>query len=117
MKRSVVLFAVLFAAAPMAAMAATPGNICVNPHLDYDAHSIGHRDVVVRSSLGHDRPEVKLTTTCFDLDATSLIRVSSPFNCIGQGDFVLASNIDGHRQRCRITGVAPYVHADAGLHG
>lgn len=104
------LLAALLAATPALA-AQTPHSICINPHYSYQAHYLSGHDIVAKATLGHDHRELKLTTTCIFLRDADHISLSSEFNCVGMGDTVVTSTIDGHRQVCRITRVAPYMPA------
>jgi hypothetical protein len=109
MKIAYVAIAGLLAVAPVAAAAPPRDTVCVNPHYDYQARWLSGHDIVIKQTFGHDQRELKLSTTCIDLDKPDLIRVSSSFNCVGMGDDVFISKIDGHRQACRISHVEPYV--------
>jgi len=82
---------------------------CIDAHASYEAHTQGLHDVVIRRSIGKPRPPLLLTTTCIGLEKADAVSVSSPFNCVGQGDTVVATHIGGERQFCRVTHVAPYV--------
>lgn len=104
--------AVLLAVTP--ALAAP--TICINPHFSYQARYLSGHDIVAKATLGHDRRELKLTTTCIFLQSANFISLSSDFSCVGRGDTVVTSTIDGRRQACRITHVEPYVPAATPLH-
>jgi hypothetical protein len=108
MKLSIVLPAVLVLfALGTDAQAATA--VCIDANRNYEAHAQGPHDVIIRSTIGKPRPPLLLSTSCHGLDKPDRISVSSAFNCIGLGDTVVATKIDGHRQFCRVTRVAPYV--------
>jgi hypothetical protein len=108
MKPSIVLPAalVLFALGT-GAQAATSN--CIDTNRSYEAHTMGRSEVVLHSTIGKPRPALLLSTSCFGLDKADRISVSTEFNCVGLGDTVVATKIDGHRQFCRVTRVAPYV--------
>jgi hypothetical protein len=92
------------AAVPSAAAATT----CIDVHRSYEAHTDGLHDVIIRNSIGKPRPPLRLATTCVNLDKADAISVSSDFGCVSMGDTVVATKIDGHREVCRISRVAPY---------
>ena len=48
------------------------------------------------------------SATCVFLRTADHIALSSDFSCIGMGDTVVTSTIDGRHQSCRITHVEPY---------
>jgi hypothetical protein len=111
MKPSIVLpVALVLFALGTNAEAAT--GVCIDANRSYEAHARGPHDVVIRSTIGKPRPPLLLSTSCHGLDKADRISVSSQFNCIGLGDTVVATKIDGHRQFCRVTRVAPYVPAE-----
>jgi hypothetical protein len=103
----------LFAGLPAAARAeSTPPiqrKICIDPHYSYQAWYVRDRDIVARSTLGSDRRQLRLSTTCLFLTSVYHIALHTDFNCIDRGDDVFTSTIDGQRQHCRITHVEPYV--------
>jgi len=115
MKIAYAVFATLIAAAPAAAATLTPpkGDICIDPHWSYQARWLKGNAIVAKQTLGHDHRELKISTTCVDLDNPDTIRLASSFNCVGMGDEVYATKIDGHAQRCHISHVEPYVPAPA----
>ena len=108
MKPSIVLpmALVLFA---LGTNAQAANSVCIDTHRSYEAHTQGLHDVFIRSSIGKPRPALLLSTSCHGLDKADRISVSTEFNCVGLGDTVVATKIDGDRQFCRVTRVAPYV--------
>jgi hypothetical protein len=108
MKSSIALPAalVLFA---LAANAQAAKSVCIDTHRSYEAHTQGLHDVIIRNTIGKPRPALLLSTSCIGLDKADRVSVSSEFGCIGLGDTVIATKIDGHSQSCRVTRVAPYV--------
>jgi hypothetical protein len=116
MKLSSFALSALLAGAPLAAQAAD-GKVCLDPHYSYQARAIGGHDIVAKPTLGHDHRELRLTTTCIDLSSAFNISLSSEFQCLGRGDSVFTSTIDGERQTCRITNVQPYVPDATPQHG
>jgi len=116
MKLVYAVAASIFAAAPAAAetSAAPPqGHVCIDPHWSYQARWLSGNTIVAEQTLGHNNRELKISTTCIDLEGPDTIRLGSTFSCVGLGDEVFASKIDGHSQRCRISHVEPYVPAPA----
>jgi hypothetical protein len=112
MKPSFVLPAAL-ALLAFGANAQAANSVCVDVHSSYEAHPQGSHDVIIRRTIGKQRPALLLSTSCFGLDKADSVSVSSQFGCIGLGDTVVATKIDGHRQFCRVTRVAPSVPAAA----
>ena len=106
MKTHYMAIAALLATA--SAAAAAPPRICIDPHYSYQARYLSGHDIVAKATLGHDHRELKLSTTCINLSSVFHISLSTAFNCIGTGDEVGTSTIDGERQVCRITHVEPY---------
>lgn len=113
MKRAIVLLSVLAAASP--AFAADK-KICINPRWSYQARALDNDTVIAKSTLGSDHRELQLATTCHDLKNALTISLSSTFNCIDMGDTVVGTTIDGEREHCRISRVAPYVATQAPDH-
>jgi hypothetical protein len=108
MKPSIVLpmALVLFA---LGTNAQAANSVCIDANRSYEAHTLGPHEIVIRSTIGKPRPALQLSTSCFGFDKADRVSVSSEFNCVGLGDTVVATKIDGHRQFCRVTRVAPYV--------
>lgn len=114
MKIAYAVFALLIASAPAPAEpAATPptGNICIDTHWDYQALWLSGHDIVAKQTFGRDHRELKISTTCFDLESSDFIRLSSDFRCVAMGDKVFTHKLGGHSQVCRISHVEPYVPA------
>jgi hypothetical protein len=109
-----VLFVMLAAATPAFAQS-TP--LCVDASRDgrYNARPLSLHTVLARNAFGSDHRVVKLQTTCIHVDRAAYISLHSFTRCIAVGDDVVASVIGGHREICRVTGVAPAAesYADA----
>ena len=106
MKAAHILLAALVTCGPL--LAAEPHNVCIDPHYGYQARYLAGQDIVAKATFGRDRRAVKLSTTCIFLRTADHIALSSDFSCIGMGDTVTTSTIDGRHQSCRITHVEPY---------
>ena len=117
MKTFALTLALVSAAAPAFAAATPDKPICVDPKRSYQALYLKDNDVVAKQTIGHDRRELRLSTTCINLRSALTISLGSSFNCIAMGDDVFTSTIDGERQACRITHVEPYVAPPAETHG
>jgi hypothetical protein len=101
------VFAALLLAAP--AFAAEPtGKICIDPHWDYRANWLKGHQVVAQQTFGHDKRKLLLETTCYDLERSDFISLSTSFRCVDQGDDVFVKKLGGPGQFCKITHVAPY---------
>jgi hypothetical protein len=110
------LFIALAAATP--ALAQSPDKpLCVDASRDgrYNARPISLHEVLARNAFGSDRRAARLSTTCIHVDRSAIISLHSFTQCIAIGDDVSASTIDGHREMCRVTGVAsaPENYAEA----
>jgi hypothetical protein len=110
-----VIFAALLAAASTAALADAPKASCIDPHKSYVARPLNHHDVFVQTSIGTPRPAVRLKTSCTYLDPAIGFGLSSPFNCMGLGDPVVATTVSGTRESCVVTGVLPYAPEEGDL--
>lgn len=117
MKRTILLVPVLLAAASFAAQAdPAPVKSCINTEHSYVAHRLNQHEVFVQSAIGKARPALRLRTTCINLEPAIAIGLSTEFTCIGQGDQVIATTADGHREHCLVSGVLPYVPDKNDLH-
>jgi hypothetical protein len=96
------------AAASTAAMADAPRASCIDPQRSYVARPLNHHDVFVQTSMGKPKPPVRLKTSCINLAPAIGIALSSSFACVGLGDTVVATTVDGRREACRVTRVLPY---------
>jgi len=83
------------------------GNACLNPRFSYHAQPTGNHDVVAQNTIGSHTARVRITTSCIDLHNADIISFSTAFGCLGKGDGVVATGIDGRRQGCVITKVVP----------
>ncbi|HWU56168.1 MAG TPA: hypothetical protein VN175_11750 [Rhizomicrobium sp.] len=112
--RSVFLAVLLAVSTP--ALAGT-NSICVDASSrnQYNARPISLHDVLARNAIGPDRRAARLTTTCIHIYRDSFVALHSLTRCIDKGDEVAVSTIDGRRERCMITAVAPVAesYADA----
>ena len=101
-----VLLSLLAAATP--ALADT-GSICVDASSrnQYNARPLALHDVLARNALGKDHRAARITTTCIHIYRDSFVALRSLTQCIGKGDEVAVSTIDGRGERCRVTGVTP----------
>jgi|GEM_PF-1451623 len=95
-------------AAGAASAADAPKAACIDPHNSYLARPLNNHEIYVESSFGPKKPPIRLTTSCYHLQPAIGFGLSSEFQCIGQGDTVVATLMGG-RQVCRVTKVQPYV--------
>jgi hypothetical protein len=82
---------------------------CLNPSSSYAARWLEGHDVWAQNQLGKDRKPVRVSTTCIGLRNADFIRFAAVSRCLDKGDDVVATNIDGRRQRCLVTNVTAYV--------
>lgn len=82
---------------------------CLNPSSSYAARWLEGHDIWAQNHMGKNRSPVRVSTTCIALRNTDFIRFEAVSRCLGKGDSVIATNIDGRRQICRVTNVEPYV--------
>jgi len=112
--KHVLLFVLLAASTPALA---DPGSICVDAsdRNRYNAQPLSPHEVLARNAFGKDQRAARLTTTCIHIYRGSFVALHSLTTCIGKGDEVAVSSIDGRREQCRVTGVAPAAqsYADA----
>jgi hypothetical protein len=83
--------------------------LCVDAsrNTSYNARPISLHDVLARNALGSDRRSVRLGTTCIHVDRTARVVLRSMTHCISKGDDVGTVTIDGQREMCRVSSVAP----------
>ena len=107
-----VLFILLFAASP--AFADT-GSICVDASSrdQYNARPLAQHDVLARNAFGSDRRAARIGTTCIHIYRDSFVALRSLTRCVGKGDEVAISTIDGRGERCKVTGVMPVAESYA----
>ena len=107
MKLAYAVLASLIFVAPAIAAPVT-GGVCIDPHWSYRANWLKGHQIVAQRTIGTDHRQLLLDTTCYDMDRSDFVSLSTSFQCVGQGDDVIVSKLDGHRQRCRVTHVEPY---------
>jgi hypothetical protein len=73
----------------------------------YNARPISQHEVLARNALGSDRRAARLATTCIHIYRDAMVALRSMTRCIALGDEVAVSTIDGHGERCKVTGVTP----------
>lgn len=103
------LLILAFAAIEIPALAEDNKPLCVDAsqYGRYNARPISQHDVLARNAFGHDRRAARLATTCIHIYRDSLVALHSMTTCVSTGDDVSVRTIDGHGERCRITGVKP----------
>jgi len=91
--------------------------LCIDASRDgkYNARPISLHEVLARNAFGADKRAARLSTTCIHVDRSATVSLHSLTQCIAVGDDVATATIDGHRETCRVTGVAaaPESYADA----
>jgi len=103
-------YAVLFAVFAIATPAfAQDKPVCVDASRDtnYNARPISLHEVLARNALGKDKRTLRLGTTCIHVDRTARVVLRSLTHCISKGDEVGTATIDGQREVCRVSSVAP----------
>ena len=109
-----VLFALLAVSTPVLA---DTDSICIDAssHNQYNARPLSQHAVLARNALGAEKRAARITTTCIHIYRDSNVALHSLTRCIDKGDEVGVSTIDGRREQCRVTGVAPVAesYADA----
>jgi hypothetical protein len=105
-------FALLASAAGTVAQgpASEPPAACIDPHLGIEGHWLGGRDFLVRNEVGHNKSQIRVTTTCFNLDRTATVHVISQQKCVEVGDIMVSQVLGGPTQNCRIVGVHPFAN-------
>lgn len=92
-------------------------SICVDAssHSYYNARPLSLHDVLARNALGAEKRAARVSTTCIHIYRDSIVALHSLTRCIDKGDEVAVSTIDGRRESCKVTGVAPVAesYADA----
>lgn len=73
----------------------------------YNARPISRHEVLARNALGSDWRAARLSTTCLHIHPDAMVALHSLTHCLALGDEVAVSTIDGHGERCRVTGVTP----------
>lgn len=111
-------YAVLFALLALSTSAlADTNSICVDASSNnqYNARPLSQHDVLARNAIGPEKRAARLTTTCIHIYRDLFVALHSLTRCIAKGDEVAVSTIDGRRERCKVTGVAPVTesYADA----
>jgi hypothetical protein len=104
--KNAVLSVLLFAATPALADA---NGICVDAsdRNQYNARPLSQHEVLAKNAFGQEKRAARLTTTCIHIYRDSFVALHSMTRCIDKGDEVAVSTIDGRREQCRVTGVAP----------
>ena len=92
------------------APAPEPAAACIDPHLGIESHWLDGRDFLVRNAVGHNKSQIRVTTTCFNLDRTATVHVISEQKCVEVGDTIVSQVLGGPTQRCRIVGVHPFAN-------
>lgn len=85
---------------------------CIDTHLSYRVHVLNRHDALVRTTLGTPKPPVRIKTTCINLLRADHVALSAQFNCLDQGDGVVAVTIDGRGESCRVVAVVPFAPQD-----
>jgi len=80
---------------------------CFDPHFSYRARPAGVHDLVAENTIGTHLAKVHITTSCTDLHDADAISLNTAFGCLGKGDSVVATSIDGRRQHCIVTSITP----------
>ena len=107
MKQFLPVLALLSGIAFQPAMADDQTGACLNPHFSYRAQPAGLHDVVAENTIGSHHAKVHITTSCIDLHDADVISLGTAFRCLGKGDAVTATSIDGRHKRCIVTNIVP----------
>ena len=73
----------------------------------YNARPLSLHDVLAKNAFGQEKRAVRISTTCIHIYRESFVALRSLTKCIDKGDEVALSTIDGRREQCKVTGVAP----------
>jgi len=94
---------------------ADTGSICVDASSrnQYNARPLSVHEVLARNAIGKDRRAARISTTCIHIYRDSFVALQSLTRCVGKGDDVAVSTIDGHGERCKVTSVTPVAESYA----
>ncbi len=73
----------------------------------YNARPLSLHEVLAKNAFGPDHGAYRVSTTCIHLDRSAVVALHSMTTCLGLGDSVATSTIDGHHESCRVTSVTP----------
>lgn len=116
MKRFLPVLGLLCGVAFQPALADDQTHACLNPHFSYRAQPAGLHDLIAENTIGSHVTKLHVTTSCIDLHDADVISLNTAFGCLGRGDDVVATGIDGRRQHCIVTNIVPETAPNTATH-
>lgn len=89
------------------AAVAQPSCLRADSRDEYNARPIALHEVLAKNALGDDRRAYRIATTCIHVDRTASVALHAMTRCLALGDDVSTVTIDGRRETCRVSSVAP----------